>query len=86
MQILPSKQAAYLVHTTHEIALVGTRRRVSGESLELSYERESLMRSFSLEAAGHLSDASEHRMTELARSAVELGNLSELERLSEALV
>nr|WP_314640343.1 relaxase/mobilization nuclease domain-containing protein [uncultured Olsenella sp.] len=59
--------------------------RVSGESLGLGYGRESLMRGFSLGAAGHLADASERRMAELARSAVELGDLSELERLSEAL-
>ena len=59
--------------------------RVSGESLGLDYGRESLMRGFSLGMAGHLSDASERRVAELARSAVELGNLSELERLSEAL-
>lgn len=59
---------------------------VSGESLGLGYGRESLMRSFSLGAAGHLADAGERRVAELARSAVELGDLSELERLSEALV
>ena len=59
--------------------------RVSGESLGLGYGRESLMRGFSLGAAGHLADASERKAAELARSAVELGNLSELERLSEAL-
>ena len=60
--------------------------RVSGESLGLGYGRESLMRGFSLGAAGHLADAGERRVAELARSAVELGNLPELERLSEALV
>ena len=54
--------------------------RVSGESLGLSYEREPLMRGFFLGATGHLSDASERRVAELARSAVELGDLSELER------
>ena len=43
------------------------------------------MRGFSLGAAGHLADAGERRVAELARSAVELGNLPELERLSEAL-
>ena len=59
--------------------------RVSGESLGLGYGRESLMRGFSLGSAGHLADASERRVTGLARSAVELGDLSELERLSEAL-
>lgn len=59
--------------------------RVSGESLGLGYGRELLMRGFSLGAAGHLADASEHRAAELARSAVELGDLSELERLSGAL-
>ncbi|ERL08457.1 hypothetical protein [Olsenella profusa] len=59
--------------------------RVSGESLGLGYGRESLMRGFSLGAAGHLADASERRVAELARSAVELGDLSELERLSEAI-
>lgn len=58
---------------------------VSGENLELGYGRQSLMRGFSLGAAGHLADASERRVADLARSAVELGNLSELERLSEAL-
>lgn len=59
--------------------------RVSGESLGLGYGRESLMRSFSLGAAGHLASAGERRVAELARSAVELGDLSELERLSAAL-
>lgn len=59
--------------------------RVSGESLGLGYGRESLMRGFSLGAAGHLADASERRVADLARPAVELGDLSELERLSEAL-
>lgn len=59
--------------------------RVSGESLGLGYGRESLMRGFSSGAAGHLADASGRRVAELARSAVELGNLSELERLSGAL-
>ena len=59
--------------------------RVSGESLGLGYGRESLMCGFSLGAAGHLVDAGERRVAELARSAVELGDLSELERLSEAL-
>ncbi|WP_455026462.1 relaxase/mobilization nuclease domain-containing protein [Olsenella uli] len=59
--------------------------RVSGESLGLGYGRESLMRGFSLGAAGHLADASERRVAKLARSAVELGDLSELERLSEPL-
>lgn len=59
--------------------------RVSGERLGLGYGRESLMRGFSLGAAGHLADAGERRVSELARSAVELSNLSELERLSEAL-
>lgn len=59
--------------------------RVSGESLGLGYGRESLMRGFSLGAAGHLANAGERRVAELARSAVELGNLSEFERLSEAL-
>ena len=69
--------------------------RVSGESLGLGYGRESLMRGFSLEATGHLANAleatghlanaSERRVAELVRSAVELGDLSELERLSEAL-
>ena len=59
--------------------------RVSGEGLGLGYGRESLVRGFSLGAAGHLADASERRVTGLARSAVELGDLSELERLSEAL-
>ena len=59
--------------------------RVSGESLGLGYGRESLMRGSSLGAAGHLADAGERRVAGLARSAVELGDLSELERLSEAL-
>ena len=59
--------------------------RVSGESLGLGYGRESLMHGFSLEMAGHLSDTSERRVAELARSAVKLGDLSELEKLSEAL-
>lgn len=59
--------------------------RVSGESLGLGYGHESLTRGFSLGAAGHLANAGERRVAELARSAVELGDLSELEKLSEAL-
>lgn len=59
--------------------------RVSGKSLGLGYGRESLMCGFSLGAAGHLADAGERRIAELTRSTVELGDLSELERLSEAL-
>lgn len=59
--------------------------RGSGESLGLGYGRESLMRGFSLGAAGHLADVSKRRMAKLARSAVELGDLSKLERLSEVL-
>lgn len=59
--------------------------RVSGESLGLGYGCESLMRGFSLGAAGYLADAGERRVSELARSAVELSSLSELERLSETL-
>lgn len=60
-------------------------RRVSGESLGLGYGRKSLMRGFSLGAAGHLASAGKRKVAELARSAVEFGDLSELERLSEAL-
>ena len=59
--------------------------RVADESLGLGYGRESLMRGFSLGATGHLVDAGERRVAELARSAVELDDLSELERLSVAL-
>ena len=61
-------------------------RRVSGESLGLGYGRKSLIRGFSLGAAGHLASAGKRKVAELARSAVEFGDLSELERLSEALV
>lgn len=38
-----------------------------------------------IKSSGHLADAGERRIAELARSTVELGDLSELERLSEAL-
>ena len=59
--------------------------RVADESLGLGYGRESLVRGFSLGSAGHLVDAGERRVAELARSAVELDDLSELERLSVTL-
>ena len=59
--------------------------RVSGESPRLGYGRESLTHGFSLGSSGHLADAGERRVAELARSSVDLGDLSELERLSEAL-
>lgn len=75
----------YLLHYRFPAGAIRTTRRVSGESLGLGYGRESLVRGFSLGAAGHLADADERRVAELARSAVELGDLSELERLSETL-
>jgi hypothetical protein len=59
--------------------------RVSGERMGLSYGRESLTRAFSLGAAGHLSDASERRVYEIAKSAYEVGDLAELKRLSDAI-
>jgi hypothetical protein len=59
--------------------------RVSGERLGLGYGREALKRSFSLGPAGHLSDASERRIFEIAKSAFEIGDLSELKRLSDCV-
>lgn len=59
--------------------------RVSGERMGLSYGRESLTKTFSLGAAGHLSDASERRVYEIAKSAYEVGDLAELKRLSDAV-
>lgn len=59
--------------------------RVSGERMGLGYGRESLTRAFSLGAAGHLSDASERRVYEIAKSAYEVGDMAELKRLSDAV-
>lgn len=59
--------------------------RVSGERLGLGYGREALEQSFSLGAARHLSDASERRIYEIARSAFELEDLAELRRLSDCV-
>lgn len=59
--------------------------RISGERMGLGYGREILVRSFSLGAAGHLSDASERRIYEIARSAYEVGDLAGLERLSDSV-
>lgn len=59
--------------------------RISGERMGLGYGRESLMRSFPLGAAGHLSDASERRIYEIARSAYKVGDLAGLKRLSDSV-
>jgi hypothetical protein len=59
--------------------------RISGERMGLGYGREALVRSFSLGAAGHLSDASEGRIYEIARSAYEVGDLAGLKRLSDSV-
>lgn len=59
--------------------------RVSGERMGLGYGRESLTRAFSLGAAGHLSDANERRVYEIAISAYEVGDIAELKRLSDAV-
>lgn len=59
--------------------------RISGERMGLGYGREALVRSFSLGAAGHLSDASERRIYEIARSAYEVGDLAGLKRLSDSV-
>lgn len=60
-------------------------RRISGERMGLGYGREALARSFSLGPAGHLSDASERRIYEIARSAYEVGDLAGLKRLSDSV-
>lgn len=59
--------------------------RISGERMGLGYGREALVRSFSLGAAGHLSDANERRIYEIARSAYEVGDLAGLKRLSDSV-
>lgn len=60
-------------------------RRISGERLGLSYGRERLLSSFALNGIGHLPDRSERVIARIAKSALEVGDLGELNRLSRAL-
>ena len=60
-------------------------RRISGERLGLSYGRERLLSSFALNGVGHLPDRSERIIARIAKSALEVGDLGELNRLSRAL-
>lgn len=60
-------------------------RRVSGEKLGLSYGKERLLSSFALNGRGHLPDRSEREIARIAKNALSLNDLGELERLSQAL-
>lgn len=60
-------------------------RRVSGERLGASYGRGSLERKFVRAKVDHLSDKSSRELLRLARSAVDLKNLDELDMLAGAL-
>lgn len=60
-------------------------RRVSGEKLGLAYGRESLLRRFEDEGGHALPAAYGHRMAEIAKNAVEVKDLSQLQRLSDAV-
>ena len=60
-------------------------RRISGEKLGLSYGRERLLSSFALNGTGHLPDRSEREIARIAKSALEVGDLNELGRLSRAV-
>ena len=60
-------------------------RRISGEKLGLAYGRERLLSAFELNGAGHLPDASEREIARIAKSALEVGDLDGLNRLSRAL-
>lgn len=60
-------------------------RRVTGEKLGLSYGRERLLSSFALNGTGHLPDRSEREIARIAKSALEVGGLGELNRLSRAV-
>ena len=60
-------------------------RRVSGERLGASYGRESLERKFVRAQVDHLSDKSSRELLRLARNAIDLKNLNELDILAGAL-
>ena len=60
-------------------------RRISGEKLGASYGKESLLSSFELNGIGHLPDESERRIARIAKSALEIGDLDGLSKLSRAL-
>lgn len=60
-------------------------RRISGEKLGLSYGKERLLSSFSLNGRGHLPDRSEREIARIAKHALALNDLGELEQLSRAL-
>ena len=60
-------------------------RRISGERLGLSYGKEKLLASFALNGAGHLPDRSEREIARIAKSALEVGDLAELNKLSRAM-
>ena len=60
-------------------------QRVSGERLGASYGRQSLERKFVRAGVEHLSDKSSRELLRIARDAVELKNLDELNELSNAL-
>lgn len=60
-------------------------RRISGEKLGLAYGREHLQATFALGGARRLADAGEREIARIAKRAVELRNLEELEKLSRAL-
>jgi hypothetical protein len=59
--------------------------RITGEKLGVSYGKEAISRKFESQPFGRLSDASERRIAEIARTAFELGDLGELRMLSEAV-
>ena len=58
-------------------------RRVSGEKLGLAYRRESLLRRF--EQKGAFPEAGSVRIAEIARSAVEVRDLTQLQQLADAV-
>lgn len=60
-------------------------RRISGERLGLSYGKERLQLAFRSNGAGHLPDASEREIARIAKSALEIGDLEGLKRLSRAM-
>ena len=60
-------------------------RRVSGEKLGLAYGRESLLRRFEGSLKGTLPKAYEERLADIARQAVVVGDLVQLQRLSDAV-
>ena len=59
--------------------------RITGEKLGVSYGKEALIRKFVSRPFGRLGDESERRIAEIARSAFELGSLSDLKKLSNAV-